>query len=306
VISPNQDSGFYRQIAAGVDTGSSSRFLKEVWSALVGVDLLGKVLLRLRPFALDPGAAERCYRDCLSRWIEAVEARRPARRLRKLMERFADSLGAVAVDKTLRKPLVGIVGEIYVRNHPFANSFVIKRLERLGAACELASVAEWIYYTNFTRKRTAAGKKHLGEVLTNIIQDRFQRRIEAVFAEPLQRRFGSLVEPPVRHTIELARPYIHDSFEGEAILSVGKMVEFYKTGFGGVVNVMPFSCMPSTIVSGQCPRLARDCAGMPILNLSFDGQEDATLETRLETFVEQIRSRNKGQVLLAELAASGR
>jgi hypothetical protein len=30
---------------------------------------------------------------------------------------------------------------------------------------------------------------------------------------------------------------------------------------------------------------------MPILNLSFDGQEDSTLTTRLEAFVEQIRQR---------------
>jgi hypothetical protein len=29
---------------------------------------------------------------------------------------------------------------------------------------------------------------------------------------------------------------------------------------------------------------------MPILNLSFDGQEDSTLTTRLEAFVEQVRS----------------
>jgi hypothetical protein len=37
-------------------------------------------------------------------------------------------------------------------------------------------------------------------------------------------------------------------------------------------------------------RVSADCADMPILNLSFDGQEDSTLTTRLEAFVEQVRS----------------
>ena len=41
---------------------------------------------------------------------------------------------------------------------------------------------------------------------------------------------------------------------------------------------------------------------MPILNLSFDGQEDATLTTRLEAFVEQVGARQK--VGVAEMVAT--
>ncbi len=59
--------------------------------------------------------------------------------------------------------------------------------------------------------------------------------------------------------------------------------------------------MPTTIVSTQTKRLSADCDEMPILNLSFDGQEDATLTTRLEAFVEQVGARNK--VSAAELVA---
>ncbi len=91
--------------------------------------------------------------------------------------------------------------------------------------------------------------------------------------------------------IKLSRPYMHHSFEGEAILSIGKMVELHHEGVGGVVNIMPFSCMPSTIVSTLTRRISADCDDMPILSLSFDGQEDPTLTTRLEAFVEQVRQR---------------
>jgi predicted nucleotide-binding protein (sugar kinase/HSP70/actin superfamily) len=129
-----------------------------------------------------------------------------------------------------------------------------------------------------------------------VIQDFFQHRIERALAEPLERRFGRLAERPIEHTIELAKPYMDVSFEGEAILSIGKIVEYNEDGFGGVVNVMPFTCMPSTIVSTQTRRLSGDCGEMPILNLSFDGQEDATLTTRLEAFVEQVAARQKVRI----------
>ena len=84
---------------------------------------------------------------------------------------------------------------------------------------------------------------------------------------------------------------MHRSFEGEAILTIGKIVEYYHQGFGGVVNVMPFSCMPSTVVSTQTMRLSADCGDMPILNLSFDGQENPALTMELEAFVEQVRQK---------------
>jgi predicted nucleotide-binding protein (sugar kinase/HSP70/actin superfamily) len=199
--------------------------------------------------------------------------------------------------------MVGIVGEIYVRSHPFANMNVIDRLEELGAACDLASLAEWIYYTNFTRGRKATRRRQLRNFFTNAIQDRLQHRIEKALAEPLERRFGSLAEPPIEHVIKLAEPYLHHSFEGEAVLSVGKIIEYHHNGFGGVLNVMPFTCMPSTIVSSQTMRISADCQGMPILNVSFDGQEDSTLTTRLEAFVEQIRARKGANVSVAQVVA---
>ena len=92
-----------------------------------------------------------------------------------------------------------------------------------------------------------------------------------------------------------------DSFEGEAILSVAKTVEFFHEGFSGVVNVMPFSCMPSTIVSSITPLLSRDCQNMPILNISFDGSEDATFQTRLEAFFEQCCRKRDSMLSVSEV-----
>ena len=132
-------------------------------------------------------------------------------------------------------------------------------------------------------------------------QNYFQHKIEKKLAEPLEKRFGKLAEGPIKHVIEMARPYLHHSFEGEAILSIGKMIEFYHRAIGGVVNVMPFGCMPSTIVSTQTKRISDECDNMPILNLSFDGQEDSILITQLEAFIEQVRQKKDANLTVSEL-----
>ena len=301
VISPNQDEAFYRDFASCSGGSSAGAFMKDMWVATVGLDLLTKLILRLRPYAVDGQQAQRVYEQAVKRWTQAVEKRTPLSHMRLIMASIAQDFAAVGLDSRICKPRIGIVGEIYVRSYPFANSNIIARLEELGAACDLASVAEWVYYTNFTRSRKAWRKRELGNFFTNFIQDRVQHKVEKKLAEPLEERFGRLAEGPVEHVIGLARPYMHDSFEGEAILSVGKTVEYHHQGFGGVLNLMPFSCMPSTIVSSQTMWISAECGNMPILNLSFDGQEDSTLTTRLEAFIEQVRQRQDGVLSVAQV-----
>lgn len=296
ILSPNQDANFYRELMESVDgssRSSSGEFVKYIWTAAVGIDLLGKVIHRVRPIALDSENAQQVYDSCLSQWIKATQQRSRLKQLRELMSKFADDFSAVQVDRSTQKPRIGVVGEIYVRSHTFANKNIIARLERLGTICDLAPLAEWIYYTNFLRKDSLKNAGKTQELLKCRVMDYFQHRIEKILAGPLEKKFGELAEEPVEETIKLARPYMHHSFQGEAVLSMGKIVEYHHHGMGGVVNVMPFTCMPSTIVSTQTMRISGDCGDMPILNLSFDGQDDATLTTRLEAFVEQVRARQQ-------------
>ncbi len=301
IVSPNQDGSFYRELSKSVNGTRASEFLKHIWTATVGIDLLQKLLLRLRPFAADSLQAELVYNRSVRRWISAIERRENLSGMQKLMEDISEDFRGVELNYDMEKPWIGIVGEIYVRSHRFANMDVIARLEELGAACELSCLAEWIYYTNFTRSQLSRRRGQFCKLFTNMLQDYFQHKTEIALAKPLEKRFGKLAEEPIEHLLNLAGPYLHHTFEGEAILSIGKMIEYCHRGFGGVVNVMPFGCMPSTIVSGQTTGISADCGGIPILNLSFDGQEDPTLTTRLEAFVEQVRQREKSNLRISQL-----
>jgi predicted nucleotide-binding protein (sugar kinase/HSP70/actin superfamily) len=77
--------------------------------------------------------------------------------------------------------------------------------------------------------------------------------------------------------------------EGELALSLGKAVDFALHGVSGIVNVMPFACMPGIVVAGLAPRFRADLGGIPWLDLSFDAQGGTNTQTRLEAFIYQAR-----------------
>jgi predicted CoA-substrate-specific enzyme activase len=291
IVAPSQNGGIYDLLKCNLKHVGRTTFMKYIWTGAVGNDLLHKVLLRVRPYARDKHQVDKLYLDIRQRWCDAMESRTSHSKLCELMDQFAYEFSTIPLDHSHRKCRIGIVGEIYVRSHDYSNGNLIRRLEELGAACELAPLAEWIYYVDHTDKvdarQAGAYRKWFGAAAASWSQHSIERRLAA----PLERRFAHLAEGDVEHTLNLAAPYIDPSFEGEAVLSVGKIVEYYQRGFGGVINVMPFTCMPSTIVSTQASRLSRACDNMPILSVSFDGQEDPSLMMRLEAFVEQVRQR---------------
>jgi predicted CoA-substrate-specific enzyme activase len=287
IISPNQDTNFYKEIAEGVNHSSLNDFLVNIWISTVGIDLLRKVLFRLRPYAENPNQVEIIYRSALKSWIDSVEQGGKLSQMKKLMQKFADDFADIKLNNQ-KKPRVGIVGEIYIRNHEFGNLNIIDRLEKTGVECSIASLAEWIYYTNFCRYEKIKRNNKFYRLFQDYLQNFIQHKIEKQLAAPLEKQFGQLAEEPIKHTIECASPFLPHSFEGEAILTIGKIIEYHQKGFDGVVNVAPFSCMPSTVVETQKTRLTRYCSGTPILTLGFDGQEDANFTTQLETFTEQL------------------
>lgn len=100
----------------------------------------------------------------------------------------------------------------------------------------------------------------------------------------------TLHEPSTGRLLKNAAPHLHHSFRGEAILSVGKSVDLMARGASGIVNAMPFGCMPGTVVSA----LVRDMAAerkIPFITVAYDGSAASGTALLLETFMEQARER---------------
>jgi predicted nucleotide-binding protein (sugar kinase/HSP70/actin superfamily) len=140
--------------------------------------------------------------------------------------------------------------------------------------------------------RRALIKKDWSGIITLLSKRFFQKRIEHKFERFFAGFLKNLHETDTRKILDKAGPYIHPSFEGEAILSIGKSIELIEKGAAGIINAMPFGCMPGTIVSGLMRGIKREY-GIPCLSIPYDGTESLTTEIQLEAFMDQAKEYSK-------------
>lgn len=262
-------------------------FYRTCWQALLVVDALQKMTRERRPYEISPGSVDAVYGQALDEIVEALEkgdnVMALARRLRVRME-------DVPVDTSERRPLIGVVGEIYVRSNEFANNFAVRKLEKLGAQVILPPLQEWVAYTNHERRRDLLHARSLWpfakEWLTERVARHDQARVERIFAGAITHM---PTESPTGEVLELGGRYLDPSVRGEAVLSMGRAAEYAHHGLDGVLNIIPFGCMPGAIVNGLLEAFRADHPGMPILKLAFDGIEQSGESTLLDAFVYQAR-----------------
>jgi predicted nucleotide-binding protein (sugar kinase/HSP70/actin superfamily) len=186
------------------------------------------------------------------------------------------------------KPVVGIVGEIYTRANRFANEDAISKIEALGGEVWMSPIAEWVLYINYIAKQRSFDKRQPGTWLKNVWTDFLQRRYEHRYSQVFNGNLRYLWEPPTRKLLHKAAAYVDPRFRGESVLSVGKGIDYVERKAAGLVSIMPFTCMPGTIVNALLKRLKEENNNIPYLNLSYDGQTETNTATRLEAFMYQV------------------
>jgi len=281
IYSPNQDETLYSDLGI-----MGSRFTRLGWQGIVAVDLLMKKVLETRPYEKERGETDQVYQTSLKRVCEAILK---GDDLEEALQKTIENFNQIELDGLGTKPLIGIVGEIFVRLNRFANENVIRKIEQFGGEAWIAPLTEWILYVNTIAKKRSLKNRSFSNLLKVFLTDYYQKKdehhLEKVFKGQLK-HFG---EPRTWSIFRNAKPYIDSSFEGEAILSVGKTIDFAKRGASGVVNIMPFTCMPGTIVSTLLKRYQEENHNIPILNMAYDGQEQTNTLTRLEAFMFQAK-----------------
>jgi predicted CoA-substrate-specific enzyme activase len=284
IFSPMQNENLYRDLSL-----AGSDFPRRSWLGIVVFDLLFKALHRARPFERETGAADAVYAEYLRLLESLLEARGSEEQLRTMLGRARRDFESLC-NGGARRPLIGIVGEIFVRSNRFCNEDLARRIEDLGGRAWLSPVDEWIFYVNHLGLEDARRASNLPRLAQVWLTRRVQTKIVHYMEEPFRGFLDAIHEPPTKYLLAKARPYLHDSVRGEAVLSIGKALDMIERGAAGVVNAMPFGCMPGTIVTGLLRRILGDM-GAPFISISFDGTPSQAMILQLETFMEQVRAR---------------
>jgi len=267
------------------------------WKGFVIGDILYKARCKVAPYEVEAGAAE----ETLERWVQNFEvAFEKGDKLEPVMREAMADFAAIPVRQE-RKPLVGIVGEIYVRCNPFTNDDLVRSIERFGGEAWLAPVTEWFLYTAQNQAWFAReGLNGLAARGLSVLKNRFMMKEEKHWYRVAGSFMDDRHEPPMSDVLEEGIPHIPLNFEGEAIITIGRAALFAtRDNVDMIVNAAPFGCMPGTLTTAIMRKL-QDDLGIPVVGMFYDGTPG--LNKALEPFIESIRNRATREAMEARSA----
>ncbi len=215
-------------------------------------DLIQRCLYRMRPYELEPGSAnamaEKWSRIC----IEDLTSIRPygRRGYRDICRDLVADFDALPIDESVRKPRVGIVGEILVKYMPMANNHLVEVLEKEGAEVNVPDLLDFFNYSTYNQdyKHEYLGKpwgyawmaNHGVKALTLF-------RKPATEALKASRHFEPSMS--IQEIASLAKPLLSIGNQyGEGWFLAGEMAELIHSGYPNIVCIQPFACLPNHVV----------------------------------------------------------
>ena len=225
------------------------KLAKRAIQALVYGDVFMRCLYHTRPYEKEPGSAnaihEKWEKICKKTLEETGSTARFKKNINGIVHDF-DTLPLLDI----KKPRVGIVGEILVKFLPSANNHLVDLLESEGAEAVMPDLLDFFMYCfyNSNYKYEYLGKTHKGAIIGNAAISLLEHmRKPATDALKASKRFDP--PTPITHLAEYARPFVSIGNQtGEGWFLTGEMIELINSGAANIVCAQPFACLPNHIV----------------------------------------------------------
>lgn len=235
-------------------------------------DLLMRVLYRVRPYEKRRGAAQELYEHWAAKCCQDM--------LAGGKQNFQNNINGIVLDfenleldDQIVKPRVGIVGEILVKYHPWANNQLVDILEAEGAEAVVPDMLDFFLYCAYDSKvhyDLLAGSflsKVNGSLFIKYIEF-YRRHLRNALAD--SKRFSQPYT--IGQIAKLAEKHLSlGNFTGEGWLLTGEMIELIHSGVDNIVCLQPFACLPNHITGKGMIKELRNCyPGANIIAIDYD------------------------------------
>ena len=228
----------------------SAGMLADTAKGIVYGDLLMRCLYRVRPYEAVPGSADALHETWRDICIDSLTNPKTHHRYRDICKGIVEAFDALPLDETLRKPRVGIVGEILVKYMPLANNHLVDLLEREGAEVVVPDFLDFFNYCAFDAqyKTEFLGTKKTSAVISKAAIGLISAlRKPAVDALKASRRFDAPIS--IYEIAEKTKPFLSLGNQyGEGWFLAGEMIELITHGTPNIVCIQPFACLPNHVV----------------------------------------------------------
>ena len=251
---------------------SPALVLRGIYAAVFG-DIFMKCVYRMRPYEAIPGTTDKIHR----KWAEVVkkfvsEGYPSRKRFKKLCKDIINDFDNIET-LDIKKPRVGIVGEILVKFLPAANNHLAELLESEGAEAVVPDLLDFLLYCFYNQNFKVS---HLGMKKSKATAGNLGIKALEWFRAPASKAFAESkrFDPPA-HIEDLAKMASEivslGNQTGEGWFLTGEMLELIHSGAGNIVCTQPFACLPNHVVGkGVIKELRRRHPESNIVAIDFD------------------------------------
>lgn len=276
----------------------SKGLIMDAVHALVYGDLFMRCLYHVRPYELEKGSAEAIHQKWKEICVDSLVNPKTKWHYADVCRGIVADFDALPIDETLRKPRVGIVGEILVKYMPLANNHLVELLEAEGAEAVVPDLLDFFNYSIYGRDFR---HKNLGTSWKDSVVAKagveMLRRLRAPALEALEKSRRFEAPMPIEDVAKLAEPFLAIGNQyGEGWFLTGEMAEQLTSGTPNIVCIQPFACLPNHVVGkGVIKALRKSYPWANIVAVDYDpGASEVNQLNRIKLMLSSARRAMQG------------
>ena len=227
----------------------SPKLLFSSLKALIYGDVLMRVLYRTRPYEKVAGSANALYEKWRTICISSIQKGNRWREYKRNIQGIIKDFDDLELIEDIKKPRVGIVGEIFIKYLPAANNHLVNFLEAEGAEAVVPDILDFFTYCcyDYVFNARYLGKKKAYAMIGRILIWGLERmRKTATQALSKSKRF--VPHANLYELVQYADPIISvGNHCGEGWFLTGEMCELIHSGTSNIICVQPFACLPNHV-----------------------------------------------------------
>lgn len=226
--------------------GLGGDFALRGMQAIIASDVLDDIRSAIMANAVEPERGIEIFNQEYEKLLKYFETPKEIYRGLKL---FARNICENIPSKTPinKSKYIALVGEIYVRRDHFAHRYLNRYFASKGFILKDAYISEWIFYVDYLLKLKLLEpesdfRKKLERWLRVLFMRIAEHRIKKILSYSGYYEYSkTLIEPILNHSKHI----IPLEYKGEPGLTLGIALKDILEKYCGVINVGPFSCMPT-------------------------------------------------------------
>lgn len=274
---------------------ASPALIKEAVYALLYGDLIMRCLYRVRPYEVVSGSANKLKNSLIELCVSQLTDKKCHLSYKEMCNKIVSEFDNFEIDESIKKPRVGVVGEILVKYMPLANNHLVDLLEREGAEAVVPDLIDFINYclynSNYNHEFYGTSKKTvmLSNTLISVISALRRPCVEAL---KNSKRFD--VPAPIEEIAEATKPILSLGNQyGEGWFLTGEMIELITHGTPNIVCIQPFACLPNHVVGkGVIKKLRETYPESNIVAVDYDpGASEVNQLNRIKLMLSTAKER---------------